>query len=158
MPDKAFQDFYPEDFSHCYGCGKSNEHGHHLKSYWDGETTVARFTPRHYHTGGVPGNVYGGLIASLLDCHGAASAAAAACKAEGREMGGAPPMRFVTASLKVDYLRPTPIDAELEVRGEIVEVKARKVTVNLSLIAHGEVCARGHMIAVRLPDAAAKRH
>jgi acyl-coenzyme A thioesterase PaaI-like protein len=158
MPDKAFQDFYPEDFSHCYGCGKSNEHGHHLKSYWDGETTVARFTPQPYYTGGVPGNVYGGLIASLLDCHGAASAAAAACKAEGREMGGAPPMRFVTASLKVDYLRPTPIDAELEVRGEIVEVKARKVTVSLSLTAHGEVCARGHMIAVRLPDTATKKH
>ena len=73
-------------------------------------------------------------------------------------MAGAPPMRFVTASPKVDYLRPTPIDAELEVRGEIVEVKARKVTVSLSLTAHGEVCARGHMIAVRLPDAAAKKH
>ncbi|WP_291984905.1 PaaI family thioesterase [Candidatus Accumulibacter sp. ACC007] len=158
MPSTAFQDCYPDDFAHCYGCGKNNEHGHHLKSHWDdsdGDTTVARFTPQPYHTGGVPGNVYGGLIASLLDCHGAGSAAAAACKAEGREMGSTPPMRFVTASLKVDYLRPTPIDAELEVRGEIVEVKPRKVTVSLSLSAHGEVCARGHMIAVRLPDSAA---
>ena len=158
MPSKAFQDFYPDDFAHCYGCGKNNAHGHHLKSYWDGETTVARFTPSSYHTGGVPGNVYGGLIASLLDCHGAASAAAAACKAEGREMGSEPPTRFVTASLKVDFLRPTPIDVELEVRGEIVEVKARKVTVDLSLRAGGEVCARGHMIAVRLPDSSAKKH
>ena len=156
MPGKAFQDCYPDDFAHCYGCGRNNAHGHHLKSHWDGDTTVARFTPRPYHTGGVPGNVYGGLIASLLDCHGAASAAAAACRAEGREMGSAPHMRFVTASLKVDYLRPTPMDADLEVRGEIVEVKPRKVTVRLSLSANGEVCARGQMIAVQLPDAAAK--
>lgn len=153
MLRKAFQDCYPDNFSHCYGCGKSNEHGLHLKSYWDGDTTVALFTPKNYHTGGVPGKAYGGLIASLLDCHGTASAAAAAFKAENRKMGTAPHMRFVTASLKVDFLRPTPIDAELEVRGEIVEVKPRKVTIDLSLSASGEICATGQMIAVKLPDA-----
>lgn len=152
MVSKAFQDRYPDDFSHCYGCGRSNEYGHHLKSYWDGDVTVARFTPRSYHTGGVPGKAYGGLIASLLDCHGTASAAAAAFKVEKREMGTEPHMRFVTASLKVDFLRPTPIDVELEIRGEIVEVKPRKITIDLSLIANGEVCATGHMIAVKLPD------
>jgi len=152
MNPKAFQDFYPDNFSHCYGCGKNNEHGYHLKSYWDGKTTVARFTPRPYHTGGIPGFAYGGLIASLLDCHGAGTAAAAAHKAEGREMGTEPPVRFVTASLKVDYLKPTPLGVELEIRGEILEVKGKKVTVNLSLSADGEVCATGHMIAVRLPD------
>jgi len=148
---KAFQDYYPENYSHCYGCGKSNEHGYHLKSYWDGETTIARFTPENYHTGGAPGIVYGGLIASLMDCHGAGSAAAAAFKAEGREMGTEPAIRFVTASLKVDYLKPTPIGDELVIRGEILEVKGRKVTLDLSLSAKGIVCAIGHMIAVRLP-------
>jgi len=152
MTQKAFQDYYPDTFSNCYGCGKNNEHGYHLKSYWDGDTTVARFTPKPYHTGGVPGFAYGGLIASLLDCHGAGSAAAAAFKAEGRDMGTEPPIRFVTASLKVDYLKPTPLGVELEIRGEILEVKGRKVTVNLSLRANGRVCATGHMVAVRLPD------
>lgn len=152
MSSKAFQDYYPDNFSHCYGCGKNNEHGHHLKSYWDQDTTVARFTPESYHTGGFPGYAYGGLVASLLDCHGAGSAAAAAFKAEGREMGTEPPIRFVTASLKVDYLKPTPLGVELEIRGEILEVKERKVTLNLSLIASGIVCAKGYMIAVRLPD------
>jgi len=152
MSRKAFQDYYPDNFSHCYGCGKKNEHGHHLKSYWDGETTVARFTPESYHTGGIPGYAYGGIVASLIDCHGTGSAAAAAFKAEGREMGTEPPIRFVTASLKVDYLKPTPLGVELEVRGEILEVKGRKVTLNLSLIANGIVCAKGYMIAVRLPD------
>ena len=154
MSDKAFQDFYPEAFSHCYGCGKNNTHGHQLKSYWDGETTVAHFMPRPYYTGGVPESIYGGLIASLLDCHGTASAAAAAFRAEGREMDTEPAIRFVTASLKVDFIRPTPMGAELEVRGEIIEVKPRKITVALSLGAQGELCAQGQMIAVRLRDAA----
>jgi acyl-coenzyme A thioesterase PaaI-like protein len=156
MNSKAIQDYYPDGFSHCYGCGKNNEHGYHLKSYWDGNTTVARFKPESYHTGGFPGSVYGGLIASLIDCHGNASAAAAAYKAGGREMGTEPPIRFVTASLKVDYLKPTPQGTELEIRGNILEVKERKVTLDISLIAHGIVCAKGHMIAVKLPDNAAE--
>ena len=73
----AFQDYYPEDVAHCFGCGRLNEHGHHIKSYWDGGETVARFVPRPYHTA-IPGYVYGGLIASLIDCHGTGTAAAAA--------------------------------------------------------------------------------
>ena len=44
--DKAFQDFYADNFSHCYGCGKHNPDGHQLKSYWDGDNTVARYTPK----------------------------------------------------------------------------------------------------------------
>jgi acyl-coenzyme A thioesterase PaaI-like protein len=152
MSIKAFQDYYPDNFSHCYGCGKNNEHGYHLKSYWDGDSTVARFKPESYHTGGFPGYVYGGLIASLIDCHGTGSAAAAAFRAEGREMGTEPPIRFVTASLKVDYLRPTPQGVELEIRGQILDIKGRKVTLDISLIAKGIVCAKGHMIAVKLPE------
>jgi len=152
MRETAFQDHYPPQFAHCYGCGTENPHGHKLKSYWDGDETVARFTPEPYHTGGFPGNVYGGLIASLMDCHGAASAAAASYRSEQREMGTEPPIRFVTASLKVDYLRPTPQGTELEIRGEIREIKARKVIVGLSLLANGEVCVTGEMIAVRLPE------
>ncbi len=151
MTIKAFQDFYPDEYSHCYGCGKNNEHGYHLKSYWDGDETVTHFTPKDYHTGGVPGKVYGGLIASLLDCHGAASAYAAVCKAENREMGTEPHMRFVTASLQVDYIRPTPIDAELEIRGRIIDMNPHRVTVDLSLSAGGEVCAAGQMVAAKLP-------
>ncbi|GAA5558297.1 hypothetical protein Asch01_03053 [Acinetobacter schindleri] len=31
----AFQDLYAEPYTHCYGCGRDNPHGHQLKSYWD---------------------------------------------------------------------------------------------------------------------------
>ncbi len=150
MNGPAFQDAYPDELSHCYGCGRLNEHGLHLKSYWDGDETVAVFTPRSYHVA-LPGFVYGGLIASLIDCHGTASAAAATCRAEGRELGSEPPVRFVTAALHVDYLRPTPLGGPLEIRGRIEEIKDRKVVVAETVSAGGQICARGRVVAVRMP-------
>lgn len=30
----AFQDYYPENVAHCYGCGRLNEHGHQIKTFW----------------------------------------------------------------------------------------------------------------------------
>ena len=151
MSEKAFQDYYPEELSYCYGCGKNNTDGYQIKSYWEGDTTVARFTPKPYHTA-IPGYVYGGLIASLVDCHGTGSAAAAAYKAEGRDMGSEPALRYVTASLKVDYLAPTPMGQELILRGEIEEVKPRKVVVNITVSVNDKTCAKGQVVAVKMPD------
>jgi acyl-coenzyme A thioesterase PaaI-like protein len=150
MTIKAFQDYYPDSVSHCYGCGRLNEHGLQIKSYWDGEESVCRFQPRPYHTA-IPGYVYGGMIASLIDCHATGTASAAAYQDAGREMGTEPWFRFVTASLHVDYLRPTPIDCQLELRGKVKEIKNRKVVVTVELSAHGEVCARGEVVAVQMP-------
>jgi len=83
MTSKPIQDSYPDEFSHCYGCGRFNEQGLQIKSHWDGEEAVCTFTPQPYHLG-VSGYVYGGLIASLIDCHCIATAAAARYHAEGR--------------------------------------------------------------------------
>jgi acyl-coenzyme A thioesterase PaaI-like protein len=151
MNMKAFQDSYPDELSHCYGCGSNNEHGHRLKSYWDGDFTIAHFNPEPWHTA-IPGYVYGGLIASLIDCHATGSAAAAAFRAEEREMDSDPPIRFVTASLKVDYLAPTPLGVELELRGELLEVGKRKVIVAVLVKAGGKICARGQVVAVIMPE------
>lgn len=151
MSEKAFQDYYPDHLAHCYGCGRLNEYGLQIKSYWDGEESVCRFNPKPYHTA-IPGYVYGGLIASLIDCHGTGTAAAAMYRAENRAMDTEPPFRFVTASLHVDYLRPTPIDATLEVRARVKEIKGRKVVMTLTLSAKGEMCARGEVVAVQMPE------
>ena len=151
MKEKAFQDYYPDNLSHCYGCGRLNEQGLQIKSYWDGEETVCLYQARPYHKA-IPGYVYGGLIASLIDCHATGTAAAAAYRAAGRDMDTEPPLRFLTASLHVDYLRPTPIDGPLEIRGQIKEVKGRKVVVACTLSAAGEVCAQGEVVAVQVPD------
>ena len=151
MTQKSFQDYYPDHLAHCYGCGRLNEHGHRIKSYWEGEESVCRFTPKPCHVA-IPGYVYGGLIASLIDCHGTGTAAAAAYKAEGREMDTDPPRRYVTAALKVDYLKPTPLGVELEVRGTVKEIKGRKVVVTAALSALGQVCATGEIVCVQVPD------
>ncbi len=151
MSGKAFQDYYPDHLSHCYGCGRMNEHGYQIKSYWDGEETVAIFHPRPYHTA-MPGYVYGGLIASLIDCHCTGTASAAAYRAQGREMDTEPPLRFVTASLHVDYLRPTPLGVPLEIRARVKEIKGRKVVLEATLSAKGEVCVKGEVVAVQMPE------
>ncbi len=148
---KPIQDFYPDELSYCYGCGRLNEHGLHIQSFWDGEKSVARFTPRPYHIA-IPGYVYGGLLASLVDCHGTGTAAAAAYQAAGREPGTEPPFRFVTASLKVDYLKPTPLGVELELIGRVKEIKGRKVVVSIDLFAEGNLCVKGEVIAVQMPE------
>jgi acyl-coenzyme A thioesterase PaaI-like protein len=151
MSEKAFQDYYPDALSYCYGCGRLNEHGLQIKSYWDGEETICTFLPRPDHTA-IPGYVYGGLIASLIDCHSTGTAAAAAYRQAGRPMDSQPPFRFVTASLHVDYLRPTPIDSPLQVRARVKEIKGRKVIVISELTAGGQVCARGEVVAVQMPE------
>lgn len=151
MSQKAFQDYYPDHLSYCYGCGRLNEHGLRIKSFWDGDQTVCSFTPAPYHTA-VPGYVYGGLIASLIDCHSTGSAAAAAYRAEGRAMDSEPPRRFLTAALNVNYLHPTPITGPLELRSTIREIKGRKVVVATDLMVNGVVCAQGEVVAVQVPE------
>jgi len=153
MSTHAIQDSYPAGLAHCYGCGSRNPHGHHLMSYLVDDETVARFTPEFRYSGGVPDHVYGGMIASLLDCHGAASAAAFACQKEGRKLGeGSQPIRFVTASLKVDFRHPTPLGVELVIRGRFRSLEGRKAWIDLELSAGELVCAVGEMLAIRLPD------
>jgi len=151
MDQKAFQDHYPDELSYCYGCGRLNEHGLQIKTHWEGEESVTVYSPLPQHIA-IPGYVYGGLIASLIDCHSTGTAAAAAYRQEGREMDTQPPFRFVTASLHVDYLRPTPLGVPLEVRGIVEEITQRKVVVSSTLIANGEVCAKGKVVAVKMPD------
>ncbi|MDX1615186.1 MAG: PaaI family thioesterase [Candidatus Promineifilaceae bacterium] len=149
--EEAFQDNYRDDYSYCYGCGRLNEYGLQIKSYWDGEDAVCHYQPRPYHTA-IPGYVYGGLIASLIDCHSTGTAAAAAYRKAGRSMGSEPRFRYVTASLHVDYVRPTPISTELEVRAHVVELKERKAVVVSTLTAAGAVCARGEVVVVQMPE------
>ncbi len=152
MTDMAFQDFYPDHFAHCYGCGRLNEDGYQIKSHWDGdEETVAYFQPRPQHTA-IPGYVYGGLLASLIDCHGTGTAAAAGYRAEGRTMDSEPALRYLTASLHVDYLKPTPLGPVLEIRGKIKEVKGRRVTVEEWIVANGVITVRGELVAVQVPE------
>ena len=148
---QAFQDYYPENVAHCYGCGRLNEQGHQIKTVWEGDETVTRFQPRPEHTA-IPGFVYGGLLASLIDCHCTGTAAAAMYKSENRALDSLPAFRFVTGSLLVSYLKPTPLGPQLEIRGRIKEIKGRKVVVEATVFADGVATARGEVVALQMPD------
>ncbi len=144
------QDHYPADYAHCFGCGRSSPTGHRFKTRFENGEGVTRFTPGPDHLA-VPGFVYGGLVASLIDCHAIGTAAADAESRAGRAVGEAPTPRFVTGSLKVDYLKPTPIGVELVARGRVREAGPRKAIVDVTLEAGGVVTARGEVVAVRIP-------
>lgn len=148
----AVQDEYADDFSWCYGCGRLNENGLHVRTGWDGDKTVSYYTPREDQIA-VPGVVYGGLIASIVDCHSTGSASLALHRKNGHEPGsGVEPPRFVTASLHVDYLKPTPHGVTLKLVGTVEEIHPKRFRVFTEVMANGEVCAKGDVVAVVIPD------
>jgi acyl-CoA thioesterase FadM len=59
--------------------------------------------------------------------------------------------------LQVSYLAPTPLGVELELRGTPVEVKGKKVVVDITVSANGKVTAKGQVIAVRMPESMAPK-
>ncbi len=154
---KAIQDEYPEDFAWCYGCGRLNEKGHHLRTGWEGNKTVTIFNPEPEHIA-LPGFVYGGIIASLIDCHGTGSASLALHRKNGYEVGeGEEPPRFVTASLKVDFIRPTPHGVPLKAIGTVEEIHPKRFKVETEVYANNVLCARGEVVAVIMPSTFSKK-
>lgn len=155
MEGIAIQDVYGERFRHCWGCGPSNEHGMHLRSIpsEDGSKVICNVIPDKVYTGGVPNNLFGGMIAVIFDCHGTASAAYFALKDKGLEL--VPDMvieRFITARLEIDFKKPVPMGEVVTVTSEIEELGERKAIVVMEMVAQGEIRARAKMVAVKVKD------
>ena len=150
-PTDAFQDRMPHN--HCFGCGPNNPQGLRLKSRWSAENlSVARFTPRPWHSAGPEHFVNGGILATLIDCHCVCTAAAAAYRDAGREIGSAPGLHYATARLEVEYLRPTPLTTELELSARIVATTERTYVLSCVLAACGKTTARADVEAIRVPE------
>ena len=149
MHEKPIQDYYPDETAVCYGCGRNNPDGLHIQTRWDGEEGVCHFTPKPHHTA-FPGFVYGGLVASLIDCHSMGTAIAAAYQAAGRDPDTEPEITYVTGSLNVRYLRPTPAGVELVLRSRVMEMHEKKASVVTSVYAEGVECVSGEVVAVRV--------
>jgi acyl-coenzyme A thioesterase PaaI-like protein len=147
---KAFQDQIVGNY--CWGCGADNPAGLHLKSYWDGEVAVAQWTPSHDYAAGPRRFLNGGIIATLLDCHGICTAVASAYRLEQRGVGTKPDIWYVTASLSVEYLRPTPIDGVVQLSARLVAQEDRVTSVECVLGAAGKERARASVRAVRVTD------
>jgi acyl-coenzyme A thioesterase PaaI-like protein len=150
----AFQDLLP--FNHCWGCGADNPDGLRLKSRWstaDPELAVAAFRPHPEHVAGPRHVLNGGIIATVLDCHGVCSAVADGYRRAGRRIGDGEPIWFATGTLTVTYTKPAPVDADLEVHARVERVGDRTTVVACELRADQEVRARATVTAVRVPPA-----
>ncbi len=148
---KPIQDLYDDDFSQCYGCGRLNDEGLHLKTYLEDELTISKFTPKDHHIA-IEGFVYGGLLASLIDCHGTGSAAIFYAKENKIELKEGNSPRFVTGKLNVNYLKPTPLGKELLITGELIVAAKRKVKTKINVLVDGVVTVTGEVTAILLPD------
>ncbi len=147
---KALQDNIPDN--NCYGCGAENPHGMQIKSYWDGEVSRCSYTPKPEQCAGPPQFLYGGTIASLIDCHCVGTAIAAFYEKEGRHVGDGPQIWCVTGRLTVNYLKPTPIDRPVELRATVEEIGEKKALMKCTMYSDGEATAEGDVIAIRVPD------
>ncbi len=148
MNQMAFQEYMERN--KCWGCGGTNEYGLHIKSYWSDGEAVCTWKPHRHHMAGPTHILNGGIIATIIDCHSICTAIAEAYKKEGRGLNTEPFIWYVTASLKVDYLRPTPINEPVTLRARVKEIRGRKAIVTCSLFSKEEECARSEVLAVRV--------
>ena len=131
----------------CFGCGPANQQGLQINSIRIQNGLSMEYLPEHHHQA-FPGMINGGIIGTLLDCHGNWTAAIALMDAQGLEE----PPCTVTASYSVQLRRPTPIDVPLKVTSQIKELSGDRVEVELLLEANGKVCATGSGLFVAVKE------
>ena len=149
----AFQDQIRGNF--CFGCGADNPDGLQLKSGWDVDDptlSVAQWTPWPIHVAGPRHILNGGIIATLLDCHGIVTALAETYRREGREIGSEPDLWCATASLHIEYLRPAAIGSAVSLTGRTVGIEDRTATVECELHSDGKLRALATIKAVQVPE------
>jgi acyl-coenzyme A thioesterase PaaI-like protein len=146
----AIQDRIPHN--HCYGCGPENPDGLQIKSFWDGKVSVCTYMPRPEQCAGPTQYLYGGTIASIIDCHCVCTSIANYYGRDGLEIGEGPTIWCVTGNLAIRYLKPIRIDSPVELRATIRECGDKKTIVDCEVMSDGTVAAVGEVIAIRVPD------
>jgi acyl-coenzyme A thioesterase PaaI-like protein len=147
---QPLQDQLPRDHPAriCFGCGADNTSGLQIKSFMQGDTAVCRFRPDAHHTA-FPGVLNGGIVATLLDCHGIWTAVGYYNSRHLDLEVNNPETMFVTRKMTVEYLRPTPMDTELLLQGRVVKEGNKSMQVEVDLWAGEEITARADVLAVR---------
>lgn len=146
---KYFQDHIQGNV--CFGCGNDNHEGLQIKSYWDGDTSICKWTSEEkYH--GWKNILNGGVLATLIDCHTMCTASAHAYKLEGRSYGSSPDYKYATGTLTVKYLKPTPNDKPIELRAKVSEQRGKVTTVLCDVFVEGLKTAEATVIAIRVFD------
>lgn len=135
----------------CFGCGPDNPDGLQIKSYLEGDESVCIYVPRPAHMAGPRHVLNGGIIGTLIDCHSIGTAIALSYGGEGRALGSAPHIWCVTASMQLDYLRPTPLAGPVTLRARLESTDGKRSTIACTLEADGKERVRGRVVAVRVP-------
>ena len=130
----------------CFGCGPSNKDGLQLKSYRYNGGLVAEFECEEKHQA-FQGVINGGIIGSLIDCHGNWTAAMAIMGKNNWER----PQCTVTAQYEIKLKRPTPFGIKLKLISRVLALQEDRAEVIIELKAEGKTCAtgRGLFVAVK---------
>ena len=131
----------------CFGCGPANQDGLRIRSFRSDEGLEMEFEPLEEHQA-FPGMINGGIIGTLLDCHGNWTAAIALMDKSG-ESG---PPCTVTASYSIKLRRPTPYGPTLRVTGEVTSIEDDRASVRMTLIAEDKICATGEGLFVSVKE------
>ncbi|WP_435158413.1 PaaI family thioesterase [Haladaptatus sp. DFWS20] len=149
LQQEAVQDSaWPEGT--CYGCGPANDNRLQLKSYLseEGDRLVATFEPDDIFNSGAPNSMYGGLVASLIDCQAMWTAIVFTHLAEDRPLTDNL-IQFVTSELHVDYLKPTPLDQPIHLQSWVKDERGRKTRISCEIGPEGKVTAVGNVLGIR---------
>src|SRR6202171_1718509 len=144
MPEQSLQEKYAPGNA-CFGCGPANPDGLHIRSFPKGDEVVAEWTPEKKYEA-FPGDLNGGIIGTLLDCHCNWTGAYHLMK---RARADTAPCT-ATAEDSIKLLRATPTNDSVHLAAKIVDLKDDRATVEGTLTAGGKVCAtcRGIFVAV----------
>ncbi len=146
----AFQDQLKGN--HCFGCGPDNTGGLRIKSRWlEEDKAVCFFNPEAHHCSAPTHYLNGSIIATVMDCHAVCTAIAKAYSMVDREIDKGEPILFATGNLNLSFLKPTPIDGPIKFIAEVIEAKEKKITLNCEVFSDDDLCAKGELIAVRVP-------
>ncbi|HEC40325.1 hypothetical protein LCGC14_1462060 [marine sediment metagenome] len=151
MHQQAFQDLWPEMYSHCFGCGRNNKQGLQIKSFWDKDETICTWTPRKIYEAGV-GILCGGIVSTLIDCHCVNTAIAALYKAENREIGSKPFIPYMGGSINMKLMKPIFINKPVVLKAKIKEMEARKAIITCTVFSGNSECAKAEVIAIKAPE------
>ena len=144
--DRSVQEIFAPT-SICFGCGPANEEGLRIRSFRTEEGLEMVFNPLEEHQA-FPGMINGGIIGTLLDCHGNWTAAIGLMD----RSGISEPPCTVTASYSVKLRKPTPFGVALRITGEITSMDDDRAEVRMALYAEDEMCATGKGLFVAVAE------
>ena len=122
----------------CFGCGPANKEGLQIKSHRHNGGLLTIFESEEKHQA-FPGVINGGIIGSLIDCHGNWTAAMAIMDKNGWEK----PQCTVTAQYEIKLKRPTPLGIKLKLNSRVLELGHTRSRAGSSSKHGGPVAGRG---------------